>query len=112
MVKDLGIRKQLSASNFHNYQQYLVKMRLLTKERTRACTAAFKDTGHLSILIDDHEIGEVPGDALRYDPLQGQTSSVVHVGIWDDCGQLLAKPHRPLQDTNQMMWHKSLCVSG
>lgn len=85
-------------------------MRLLTKERTRACTAAFKDTGHLSILIDDHEIGEVPGDALRYDPLQGQTSSVVHVGIWDDCGQLLAKPHRPLQDTNQMMWHKSLCV--
>lgn len=61
-------------------------------------TAVFKDTGHFAILIDDHEVGEVPGDALRYDLLQGQTSSVVHVSIWDYCGQLLTKPHRPLQD--------------
>ncbi len=32
-------------------------------------TAAFEDTGHFAILIDDHEVGEVPGDALRNDLL-------------------------------------------
>lgn len=63
--------------------------------------AVFEDTGHFAILVDDHEVGEVPGDALRNDPLQGQTSSVVHVGVWDYCGQLLAKPHRSLQDMDQ-----------
>lgn len=62
-------------------------------------TAVFKDTGHFAIFIDDHEVGEVPGDALRNDLLQGQTSSVVHMSIWDYCGQLLTKLHRPLQDT-------------
>lgn len=61
-------------------------------------TAVFKDTGHFAIFIDDHEVGEVPGDALRNDLLQRQTSSVVHVSIWDYCGQLLTKLHRPLQD--------------
>lgn len=66
-------------------------------------TAAFEDTGHFAILVDDNEVCEVPGDALRNDSLQGQTSSVVDVGVWDYCGQLLTKPHRPLQDTHQRM---------
>lgn len=56
-----------------------------------------EDTRRLAILVDDHQVGEVPGDALGNDPLQGQTFSVVHVGIWDYGGQLLTKLHRPLQ---------------
>lgn len=55
-----------------------------------------EDTGHFSILVDNHEICEAPGDALRNDSLKGQASSVVHVGVWDRRGQLLTKPHRPL----------------
>lgn len=68
----------------------------------RPNTTASEDTGQLTILIDDHEVGEVPGDALGNDPLQGQTSSVVDVGIWDYCGQLLTKLHCPLQDTEEI----------
>lgn len=64
-------------------------------------TAVLKDTGQFAILIDDNDVGEVPGDTLRNDPLQGQTSSVVHVSIRYDCGELLAEPHRPLQDIQE-----------
>jgi len=68
--------------------------------------AACEDTGRLAILVDDHEVGEVPGNTLRNDPLQSQTSSVVHVGIWDHRCQLLTKPRGPLRDTN----HKTITV--
>lgn len=57
-----------------------------------------KDTGHFTILVDDDQVGEIPGDALRNYPLQGQTSSVVHVGVWNHGGQLITKLHRPLQN--------------
>lgn len=60
-----------------------------------------KDTGHFSVLVDDDQVGEIPGDALRNDPLQGQTSSVVHMGVWNNSGQLITKLHRPLQNTHQ-----------
>lgn len=55
----------------------------------------------MAILIDDYEVGEVPGDTLRDDPLQGQTSSVIHMSIWDDGGQLVTELHCPLQETHQ-----------
>lgn len=66
-----------------------------------------EDTGNFAILIDDHQVGEVSGDALRNDLLQGQTSSVVHMGVWDHCGQLLTKPHGPLQDIH----HRAIKLS-
>lgn len=65
---------------------------------------AVEDTGHFAVLVDDHEVCEVPGDALRNDFLQGQTSSVVHMSIWDHRGQLLTKLYRPLQDTFIRKW--------
>lgn len=61
-------------------------------------SAICQDTGNFSILVDDHEVGEVPGDALRDDSLQCQTSSVEHVSVWYYGGQLLTKSHRPLQE--------------
>lgn len=61
----------------------------------------FKDTGHQAIFIDDHQICEVSGDTLRYDPLQGQTSSVINVGVWDHRSQLLTKSHSFLENTLQ-----------
>lgn len=60
--------------------------------------AAFEDTGHLAILIDDQQVSEVSSYALWDDPLQSQTSSVIHMSVWDDGGQLITELHRPLQD--------------
>lgn len=58
----------------------------------------WEDTGHLAILVDDNQVGEVPGYTLWDDPLQSQTSSVVHVSIRDDGGQLVTKLQCSLQD--------------
>lgn len=55
----------------------------------------------MAILIEDHQVSEVPGDTLRDDPLQGQASSVIHMGIWDDGGQLFTKLHHSLQDVEE-----------
>lgn len=60
-----------------------------------------EDTGNCAVFVDNDQVGKVPGDALRNDPLQGQTSSVVNVGVWDHCGQLLTEPHRPLQENHR-----------
>lgn len=57
-----------------------------------------EDTGHFAVLVDDHEVCEAPGDTLRDDPLQGKSSPVVHMGVGDHCGQLLAEPNRPLKE--------------
>lgn len=56
-----------------------------------------KDTWHFSVLIDDHEVGEITGYTLRNDPLQSKTSSVVHMCIRYDCCQLLTKPYSSLK---------------
>lgn len=74
--------------------------------------AAFEDTGHLAILIDDQQVSEVPSYTLWDDSLQSQTSSVIHMSIWDDGGQLVTKLHRSLQDkckrTDNLMDKKTL----
>jgi len=57
-----------------------------------------EDTGHFAVLVDHHEVGEVPGHTLGDDPLQGQASPVVHVGVGDHRGQLFAEPNRSLKE--------------
>lgn len=66
-----------------------------------------KDTGHFAVFIDDHEVREAPGYALGDDPLQGQPSSVVHMGVWDYCSQLLTKPYCPLTEAKQRAMDES-----
>lgn len=84
-------------NNSHLWSQLQQSNKLWITSFQASVTGDFEDTWHFAVLVDDHEVREVPGDALGNDPLQGQTSSVVHMGVWDYCGQLLAKPHRPLQ---------------
>lgn len=74
------------------------KSKVTRAARTADDAAAFEDTGHLAILVDDYQVGEVPRYTLWDDPLQSQTSSVVHMSIWDDGGQLVTKLHGSLQD--------------
>lgn len=70
--------------------------------------AAVEDTGQLTILIDDNQVSEVSSYTLRDDPLESQTSSVIHMSIWDDGGQLVTKLHRSLKDTHKRnMWVKN-----
>ncbi len=109
-VSEIGFQSSVKVSKLQDFNWILINspndISVINAEQKTALSilyhppapAAFEDTGHFAIFVDDHEVGEVPGDALGNDPLQGQTSSVVHVGVWDYRGQLLTKPHRPLQD--------------